>query len=489
MDKFFHSVFLEEENCTGCYNCIKKCPTQAIRVREGKARVISEFCIDCGECVRACQQHAKSSRRHKLKRDLVGRYEYMVALPSQVLCSQFNHLDDVNILLTALKLMGFDDVMEVGSAAEILSEETKKYIAGHQGLWPVINTACPTVLRLIRVRFPSLIDHLLPFHIPAETAARIARRRAMEKTGLPSEKIGIVYISPCPSKVSYVHAPLVMDKSEIDMVLGVKDIYRIILPYLEEAQKQVEDLRTSGFVGMEWGRSGGEAVGLDEESYIAVDGIRSVIKILEDLEDEKIERVQFVELNACDGGCVGGVLNIENPFVARAKLLKMAKGLPRTKREELLPYRPEDIYWEKKLQYEPVFQLGHSFVESMVMMKQAEELKGRFPGLDCGCCGAPSCQAMAEDVIRGITTENACIHILKDRLHTLSKYASEFANNWDADVSNTEEYQNYIETTKQYINKMSRDIEELDNTIGVKKRVRKDGEEHDGKGTSGEEDL
>ena len=119
----------------------------------------------------------------------------MVALPSQVLCSQFNHLDDVNILLTALKLMGFDDVMEVGSAAEILSEETKKYIAGHQGLWPVINTACPTVLRLIRVRFPSLIDHLLPFHIPAETAARIARRRAMEKTGLPSEKIGIVYIA------------------------------------------------------------------------------------------------------------------------------------------------------------------------------------------------------------------------------------------------------------------------------------------------------
>ena len=78
MDKFFHSVYLVEENCTGCYNCIKRCPTQAIRVQDGKARVRSEYCIDCGECVRSCKQHAKASKRDKLKRDLVGKYEYLV---------------------------------------------------------------------------------------------------------------------------------------------------------------------------------------------------------------------------------------------------------------------------------------------------------------------------------------------------------------------------------------------------------------------------
>ena len=465
MDKFFHSVYLVEENCTGCYNCIKRCPTQAIRVQDGKARVRSEYCIDCGECVRSCKQHAKASKRDKLKRDLVGKYEYLVALPSQALYSQFNNLDDVNILLTGLKLMGFNDVVEVSAASEAVTARARKYIEEHEDLWPIISTACPTVLRLIRVRFPNLIEHLLPMNIPAEVAARYARRKAMEETGLPSEKIGIVYISPCPSKVSYVQAPRGVEKSEIDEVLGIKDIYRILLPYLKEAQKEVQPLRQGGSIGIGWGRSGGEARALGIRDYIAADGILCVINVLEDLEDEKFEKVPFIELNACDGGCVGGVLNIENPFVARAKIMRFQKELPVTPAEELLPISEADAWWTKPLEYEPVYQLGSNFMESIAMMKKVDDLLKKFPGLDCGCCGAPSCKALAQDIVRGYATENACIHILKDRLHLLSQYAAEFANN---EVVTKENMQEYIETTRQYINKMSNDIEALDNTIGVR---------------------
>ena len=36
MDKFYHSVRLDEDLCKGCINCIKRCPTQAIRVQDGK---------------------------------------------------------------------------------------------------------------------------------------------------------------------------------------------------------------------------------------------------------------------------------------------------------------------------------------------------------------------------------------------------------------------------------------------------------------------
>ena len=79
-----------------------------------------------GECVRSCKQHAKTSKRDKLKRDLVGKYEYLVALPSQALYSQFNNLDDVNILLTGLKLMGFNDVVEVSAASEAVTARARK---------------------------------------------------------------------------------------------------------------------------------------------------------------------------------------------------------------------------------------------------------------------------------------------------------------------------------------------------------------------------
>jgi dissimilatory sulfite reductase (desulfoviridin) alpha/beta subunit len=61
MDKFFTSVRLKEDLCMGCINCIKRCPTQAIRVRNGKAVITKEFCIDCGECIRICPHHAKEA--------------------------------------------------------------------------------------------------------------------------------------------------------------------------------------------------------------------------------------------------------------------------------------------------------------------------------------------------------------------------------------------------------------------------------------------
>ena len=63
--------------------------------------------------------------------------------------------------------MGFDDVFEVSAAAELVSEATRQYISEHEEQLPLISTACPSVVRLIRVRFPNLIPHLLQMCIRA----------------------------------------------------------------------------------------------------------------------------------------------------------------------------------------------------------------------------------------------------------------------------------------------------------------------------------
>ena len=270
MDKFYHSVRLDPELCKGCINCIKRCPTGAIRVRGGKAQINSKFCIDCGECIRVCPHHAKHAVYDKL--DVLKDYEYTVALPAPSLYSQFNNLDDVNIVLAALVMMGFDDVFEVSAAAELVSEATRKYIETHQEQLPIISTACPSVVRLIRVRFPNLIPHMLPLNPPIEVAAILAARRAMEKTGLPREKIGIIFLSPCPSKVTYVRSPLGTEKSEVDHVLAIKDVYPKLLSYMKGVGNESPDLVMSGRIGIGWGRSGGEAGGLLTESYLAADG-------------------------------------------------------------------------------------------------------------------------------------------------------------------------------------------------------------------------
>ena len=418
VSKFFTAVQLDQSLCKGCINCIKRCPTQAIRVRNGKAVITKEFCIDCGECIRICPHHAKLPVYDKLS--VIKNYEYTVALPAPSLYGQFNNLDDVNIVLTALKKIGFADVYEVSGAAEIASELTREYVKNHPEMHPIISTACPSVVRLIRVRFPNLLEHLLPINPPIELAATAARKRAMEKTGLPADKIGIVFLSPCPSKVSAVKSPLGMEKSDVDAVCAIKDVYVELLPKMKEVEEP-EELAISGKVGISWGATGGEAGGLLSDNYLAADGIENVIRVLEDLEDQKFaSNLEFIELNACNGGCVGGVLTVENPYVAKVKMKHLRKYMPVACNHMASAGEPDNAYWTQDVEYEPVFRLGSNRRESIAKMAKVEELCEKFPGLDCGSCGAPTCKALAEDIVRGEAREHDCIHILKEFIHRLS---------------------------------------------------------------------
>lgn len=421
-NKFIRSVRLKESACQGCINCIKHCPTQAIRVHNGKAHIIDKFCIDCGRCIRYCPHHAKIAVYDPLS--VINNFKYTVALPAPSLYAQYNNLNSADIVLNALLRLGFDDVYEVSAAAELVSEASRAYIKAHEKEAPFISSACPSVIRLIRVKFPSLLPRLLPVKAPVEVAAEIARARAVHKTGLKPDEIGIIFISPCPSKVSYAKAPLGIEKSNIDNVVAIKDIYPLLLPHMKHDESQLIPLSNSGRIGIRWCSAGGEAGGLLVENYLAGDGIVNILRVLEELEDEKLHGLAFVELSACTGGCVGGTLTVENEYIAAAKSKQLTKYQPVSRSH--LADNPEitNMHWADDVEYEPVFRLGNTFKESLRMMSEVEQLTARFPGLDCGSCGAPTCQTLAEDIVRGDATPNDCIYVLRSNIADLSERIS-----------------------------------------------------------------
>ncbi len=453
-NKFIRSVRLDEDACRGCINCIKYCPTQAIRVHNGKAHITDKFCIDCGRCIRYCPHHAKIAVYDSL--NVLNNFKYTVALPAPSLYAQYNNLMNVDIVLNALLKLGFDDVYEVSAAAELVSEASRSYINEHEGEGPFISTACPSIVRLVRVKFPSLIPKLLPLKPPIEVAAEIARKKAIAKTGLPSEDIGIIFISPCPSKVSYVRSPLGIEKSNVDNVVAIKEIYPLLLPHMTHDESSLLPISSSGRIGIGWSNSGGEAAGIITDNYLAADGIVNVLRVLEGLEDEKFHGLKFIELNACSGGCVGGVLTVENAYVAESKTKRLLRYLP-VAQTHLDNHPDVNIGWDGHIDYEPVFRLGNTFKESLEMMKTVEELTKRFPGLDCGSCGAPTCQALAEDIVRGEAVSNDCIYVLRDYINSLSEEIDFLAKSINLSGQNDDS----MNVLQDYIKKLTTELDAM----------------------------
>ena len=112
-----HSVILREDKCIGCTSCLKVCPTEAIRVRDGKAKIISERCIDCGECISICPNHAKSAITDDLS--LLKKFKYKIAIPSLTIYGQFPSNIGINQILASIKRIGFDEVVEGRLGADI----------------------------------------------------------------------------------------------------------------------------------------------------------------------------------------------------------------------------------------------------------------------------------------------------------------------------------------------------------------------------------
>lgn len=421
MSEYFHSVTLDTDSCHGCITCVKRCPTEAIRVRNGKAQITPESCIDCGECIRVCPHHAKHAVTDPLS--AIKGFKYKVVLPPPSLFGQYKRQEDLELIRAGLLEIGFDEVYEVAAAAELVSSATRIVMEKSDLKKPVISSACPAVLRLIKIRFPNLLDNVLPISSPMEVAAKLAREKAVKATGLRSEEIGIVFITPCPAKMTAIKNPFGIEKSDVDLAVSVSEVYPVLLSAMNKCAKNrsgyEQETAQTGRTGLSWGNSGGEAGATLTTSYLAADGIENVINVLEEMDDNRLSDQDFVELNACPAGCVGGVLHIENPYVVVTRLKRLWAYLPVACNSIKGGEVPEQLLWKEKLRPDESLRLSSEPKKAMQMMKALEETESRLYGLDCGSCGAPSCHALAEDIVRGLATEDACIYLLKDKVEAV----------------------------------------------------------------------
>ena len=410
-----HSIVLDLDKCQGCTNCIKRCPTEAIRVSQGHAYILDNRCIDCGQCVRTCPSQAKLAVSDPLS--LIESYSRKIALVAPSFYGQFPGTVSVNRILTAVKSLGFTDVLEVAQGADMAAREAENILAsyrrGEAGPLPRITSSCPVVVRLIQNRFPSLLENLLPVISPMEITARIAR------TLYPGDDTGVFFISPCSGKVTAVRHPRGLEKSALDGVIGFRDVYGAVKASLARNQ-ETEKLASAPPSGRKWARVGGEGED-SSKHFISIDGIDRVIEGLEQIENGSWDRFELVEFMCCPGGCLGGPLTVINSYEGAANMKdREITGDPEPAGLRRLPPFTGTLTWEKMPPPVAAYQLDEDFDKAVVLMEKMEDILEELPGIDCGSCGAPTCQAFAEDVVTGRTDITGCVFLLRERIKGLT---------------------------------------------------------------------
>lgn len=411
---------VDDDLCIGCTHCMTVCPTKAIRIRSGKARIIANKCVDCGECYKACPVSAIKVEQDDL--ELIFRYPVRVILIPAILIGQFSHKIKASSIFGALKEIGFTHVYQVENTVDMVLDAYEEYKLRNSNR-PLISSFCPAIVRLIQVRFPSLVDNIIRVNPPIDMSALYYREK-LKSSGISEKNIGLFYATPCAAKIAAIKSPVGDTESVITGVINMNFLYNKINKYLLNTSEApdlpvTDDLLNSR--GILWSLTRGEAIH-SKKRALAVDGIKNVTEILENVENDNPGNVDFLELRACDEGCAGGILMTGNRFLTVERLRKLALDHEACELENDMKQLDGFINLKEhsylgNVEPRNIDKLDEDISLAMKKMERKRRMMCFLPGFDCGGCGAPDCQTLAEDIVQGRAQISHCVFIQQQMIN------------------------------------------------------------------------
>ncbi|MBT9129903.1 MAG: Electron transport complex subunit RsxB [candidate division WS2 bacterium] len=416
MKGYMHSITIEDDLCKGCTHCVRNCPTEAIRVVDGKARILPIRCIDCGECIRVCPYKARGVIFDHIS-SIPERDNVVVLIPPVF----YLHFDTPPAFATVnkfIKSLGFKAAYDMS----LIFESYPKLLHLHmdkagkkKGFIPPV---CPSVLRLLTVSFPNLLSNVAMFDSPWEISAGLFKKK--------DNKIKVALLTTCPAQITSIKFPLGIDSSRLDYAIPMNHFYHLARRYFEKTPSG--DL-SEGIIACcgEW-----FSEAIPEKDILS---LCSINRIKDALHEEEIKHnlsPDIIELWACDYGCAGGILNALSPVVLM-QYFRRARKSPKTlvsdeRREELINDFNIGLFdLKKQITERPVLKLDEEMEVSLRKFEQLEHILDTLPGIDCGACGAPTCRAFAEDVVLGWSYITDCIFVLKDKLKKLAEEVADLS--------------------------------------------------------------
>ena len=400
-------IRLNQENCGDCYKCIRECRLKAIRYSNGRAEIVQEECIQCGECVVACPRHVEMEWNDlALVRQEVRRGRTVVASVAPSFIADLD-VGDIEDLREAMAQLGFADAQETAIGAEIVSREQERIMARGQ-TEVMISSSCPPINRLVQRRYPDLVGYLAPVKSPVEVHC------AMLREAYPDALI--VFVGPC-----YARKLEALETGCCDAVLLFSDLKRWMHDVgVTPVNRGIRVMR-GGMRARRYPRPDGvvkSMTRLPGWNRVAVDGIQDCIAALEEMRNGGFSKV-FIEMSACVGSCLNGPAiragRYENRISGTVAVNSYAgendfgvtTDVPLARRFEPELSEPTEASEPDEREIQRVLE----------RMDRATAARA----LNCGCCGYSSCREMAAALCRGKAQIGMCLPYLHEKLERHSR--------------------------------------------------------------------
>lgn len=303
--------YCEDEDC----KCKEACKYEAhVYSRKKGPVIVNNKCLNCGECVTSCDFGAIADKIEFMPviDILKDKNTKVFATVAPAIVGQFGENVTMGQLRTALKLLGFEDMIEVALFADILTIKEAfefTHLVKSEEDFFITSCCCPVWFNLTKKNYPNIFERMSPAISPMIASGRFLKKLYKD--------VKVVFIAPCIAKKGEIKEPGL--KGDIDFVLNfreLEEIFRAVDINLEELPSDDKD--QASFGGRVYARTGGVSFSvktvvnrLEPRRLIKlkakkVDGVQDCKKILDDLSMGKDIDANFIEGMGCKGGCVGG---------------------------------------------------------------------------------------------------------------------------------------------------------------------------------------
>ncbi len=403
--QYLNPIYSEETRCRDCYKCIRECPVKAIKVVNGEAEVIPDSCILCGHCVDACPVGAKRVR-DDLRRaiHLIKRKTPCILSLAPSFTGELKNVTPSQLIHAAKKL-GFFGVSETALGAQEVSSRIVNDLNKTSGL--MLSSACPAAVELIQKHMPRYSKYISPVLSPLLAHCVMLRK-------MYGEHAGIVFAGPCIAKKQEAD----YKQDLLDVAITFEDLQKWFEAEGINISEQVAD-ESDVFIpecsqnGALYPIEGGmistikNRVRENDAVYLTLSGVSNIRSALETLDENLTDRRIFIELLACENGCVAGPKATNRASInSRLSVLDYASDRPEHCGSDFVELISHSYVPLEKPMAAVTNEQISTALASIGKLHTSDEL-------NCGSCGYVSCRLFAHAIVEKKAEPCMCVSFMR----------------------------------------------------------------------------